>query len=146
MKAQYPQAIVAEIQAQYGLSRGTDLLSLVNAVREGIPYGLFDRLVKAKLFTMGRWAQLLHVSERTLLRYQKAGHTFDAAHSERILQVVMLYSFGVEVFGEEAAFLTWLQTQSLALGGRAPQDLLDSSFGIELVRDELGRLEHGVLA
>lgn len=146
VKENAPAVVVADIQAQYGLSAGTDLLTLVSAVREGVPYRLFDRLVKSKLFSIAHWAHLLHVSERTLLRYQKAGHTFDAVQSERILQIVMLYAYGVEVFGQEHAFQRWLESESIALGGRIPQDLLDSAFGIELLRDELGRIEHGVLA
>lgn len=146
MKRQAPIAIVAEFQAQYGATSGNDLLSLVTAVREGITFKSFERLLQTKLFTTSFWARVLHTSERTLLRYQKAGHTFDAVQSERILQVVLLYAYGVEVFESEEEFQHWLSTQSLALGGRVPQNLLDSSFGIELIRDELGRIEHGVLA
>lgn len=146
VKRQAPIAVVAEFRAQYGAFAGADLLTLVAAARQGITFKSFERLLQTKLFTTSLWAQVLHVSERTLLRYQKAGHTFDAVQSERILQVVLLYSYGVDVFGQEAEFQHWLASENLALGGRTPQNLLDSSFGIELLRDELGRIEHGVLA
>ena len=50
------------------------------------------------------------------------------------------------VFGGSTGFNTWLDTESLALGRVKTKSLLDSSFGIGLLKDELGRIEHGVLA
>jgi putative toxin-antitoxin system antitoxin component (TIGR02293 family) len=58
----------------------------------------------------------------------------------------MLYEYGVDVFGEKANFDLWLNSKSIALGGRIPKDLLDTKFGVGMVKDELGRIEHGVLA
>ena len=43
-------------------------------------------------------------------------------------------------------FEIWLNTLNVALGGIKPKDVLDSAFGIEWLMDELGRIEHGVLA
>ncbi len=58
----------------------------------------------------------------------------------------MLYQYGVEVFGDKENFDTWLKSKSISLGGRTPKDLLDTKFGIGMVKDELGRIEHGILA
>jgi putative toxin-antitoxin system antitoxin component (TIGR02293 family) len=58
----------------------------------------------------------------------------------------MLYEYGIEVFGDRDNFNIWLNSRSIALGGRSPKELLDTKFGIDLVKDELGRIEHGVLA
>ena len=41
---------------------------------------------------------------------------------------------------------TWLETKNIMLGGVKPKDLLDNTFGISLVKDELTRIEYGVLA
>jgi putative toxin-antitoxin system antitoxin component (TIGR02293 family) len=60
--------------------------------------------------------------------------------------LVMLYEYGIEVFGDRDNFNIWLNSRSIALGGRSPKELLDTKFGIDLVKDELGRIEHGVLA
>ena len=40
----------------------------------------------------------------------------------------------------------WLDAENIALGGVKPKSLLDSTFGIEIVKDELTRIEHGILA
>jgi uncharacterized protein (DUF2384 family) len=39
-----------------------------------------------------------------------------------------------------------MNTENIALGGVAPKTLLNNSFGIRLLLDEIGRLEYGVLA
>lgn len=58
----------------------------------------------------------------------------------------MLYKKGIDVFGVKENFYTWMDTVSVALGGVKPKDLLDTNFGITMVYDELGRIEHGIFA
>ena len=57
-----------------------------------------------------------------------------------------MYKKGAEVFGNEPKFDLWLNTENLALGNIKPKSLFDSTFGINLLIDELTRIEHGVLA
>jgi len=57
-----------------------------------------------------------------------------------------LYKYGIEVFGNEEKFTTWLETKNLVLDGKKPKEMLDSNFNINLVRDELVRIEHGIFA
>jgi putative toxin-antitoxin system antitoxin component (TIGR02293 family) len=58
----------------------------------------------------------------------------------------MLYKFGVDVFGDKNKLNTWLNIENVSLGGAKPKELLDTSFGIGLIKDELNRIEQGVLA
>jgi putative toxin-antitoxin system antitoxin component (TIGR02293 family) len=53
---------------------------------------------------------------------------------------------GVEVFTDKGAFLARLHDPNTALANHTPLSLLHSRFGVEMVLDELGRLEHGVVA
>ena len=62
------------------------------------------------------------------------------------MQIEILHSKGEEVSAVERIFSTWLETENLALGNIIPRDLLKNSFGINLLMDELVRIEHGVLA
>jgi len=39
-----------------------------------------------------------------------------------------------------------MDTKIIALGGVRPKDMLDTSFGINAIYDELGRIEHGIFA
>jgi putative toxin-antitoxin system antitoxin component (TIGR02293 family) len=69
---------------------------------------------------------------------------FNPAVTEKVLEIEEVYRKGLEVFGE--SFYQWMNTENIALGGVAPKTLLNNSFGIRLLLDEIGRLEYGVLA
>lgn len=51
---------------------------------------------------------------------------------------------GVSVFGNKNSFAHWMNAENIALGGAKPKDLLDTAFGIAMIREELGRIEHGI--
>lgn len=120
--------------------------SLINAIKEGIKFTFFDSLSKSIPFTLREWASYLHLSERSLQRYKKQKGTFNAVTSEKIIEITMLNKYGIEVFGDQDNFNIWLVTKNVALGGIQPKDLLDSTFGIQIIKDELSRIEHGILA
>lgn len=130
----------------YSAADDNNILRLIDMVRQGIKFSSFTEFVKLSPFNLNEWSGFLHLSERTMQRYQKEKATFSVPHSEKILQITLLFNYGVEVFGNKTKFNTWLETDNLALGKIKPKQLLDNSFGIELVKDELTRIEHGVLS
>jgi putative toxin-antitoxin system antitoxin component (TIGR02293 family) len=123
-----------------------DILQLISTIRQVIKYALFISLAEKSPFSLNEWSGFLHISERTMQRYKKEKKSFDPIYSEKILEVTMLYKFGIEVFGSTERFNTWLETKNLVLDGAKPKDLLDNTFGINLVKDELTRIEYGLLA
>ena len=142
------KSVVAESLQLYGAYQFDDMgvFHMMDVARKGISFKVFETLSRKFPFTMQNWADFLHISGKTLSRYQKEDKVFDAPQSEKILQIELLYSRGKEVFGDSESFLVWLQSESLALGKIKPQEILDSGFGISLLMDELLRIEHGVLA
>lgn len=120
--------------------------NLMIVAERGIAYGLFNQMANQIPLSVLDWANFLHLSERTLQRYKKNKLTFDPLHSERILELVLLFRKGEAVFGSEENYFTWLGAKNISLGGKTPRALLGSSVGINLVRDELSRIEHGILA
>ncbi len=119
--------------------------SLIDTAREGIPFTQFLNIAQASPFTITEWSNYLHVSERTMQRYKKEKRTFDTLQSEKILHITLLYNTGIELFGTDEKFNKWLESDNLVLHCK-PKDLLDSMFGIGMLRDELTRIEHGILA
>jgi len=123
-----------------------DSLFLIKTVREGIAYSFFDKMLKAIPFSVEEWSRYLNLPERTLQRYRKEKKPFQANFAERILEIRLLYKYGSAIFEDNKNFDIWLNTKSPALGAGRPKELLDTTFGINLVKDELTRIEHGVLA
>ncbi|MCF8337400.1 MAG: DUF2384 domain-containing protein [Bacteroidales bacterium] len=122
------------------------IYSLINKMKEGLDYSFLTSLVRKSTLTMKEWAEILHISERTLQRYKKENRTFDAQLSEKLVQIALLFKLGIEVFGNEENFNSWMEQESMALGNSKPKKLLDNSFGIQLLKDELTRIEHGIMA
>ncbi len=121
-------------------------LSLVEMVRHGVQFEVFDSFANKSPFSLNEWSGYLHLSERTLQRYRSEKRTFDPLQSEKIIEIALFYNKGVEVFGTSEKFNSWLDTDSLALGRIKPKMLLDSSFGINMLIDELTAIEYGILA
>jgi len=122
------------------------ILYVIREVRKGIAYNSFTNAVKNVPLTLKDWSGILDLSERTLQRYKKDKRAFDTLQSEKIVQVTLLIDTAREVFGDEKKFNVWLNTENLSTGNVKPKELLDSSFGIDLLKDELTRIENGILA
>lgn len=130
----------------YGSIDDINAISLIKMVRRGIGFAAFDTFANKSPFSSNEWSTYLHLSERTMQRYRSEQKTFDPLQSEKIIEIALFYNKGVEVFGSVEKFNSWLDTDNLALGNTKPKMLLDNSFGINMLRDELTRIEYGVLA
>jgi len=130
----------------YGSGDEIKAISLVEMVRNGVRFDAFDTFANRSPFSLHEWSGYLHLSERTMQRYRSEKKTFDPLQSEKIIEIALFYNKGVEVFGSAEKFDSWLETESLALGGIKPKMLLDNSFGINLLKDELTSIEYGILA
>ena len=140
------KAIGADFAFSYDATDDKDILQLIDTIRKGIKFALFISLAEKSPFSLTEWSGFLQMSERTMQRHKKEKKAFDPIYSEKILQVTLLYKFGTEVFGNKEKFNSWLETKNMVLGGVKPKDLLDNAFGISMVKDELTRIEYGLLA
>lgn len=136
--------IIKETEVAYVTERTSR--NWIGIAREGLTYEEFDQLYKVAPFNLSDWARILDLSERSLQRYQKNGGRFSMAVSEKLLMIGYLFNRGEDIFGEKERFFLWLARPSAALDGRRPFELMDSMFGLQLIQDELGRIEHGILA
>ncbi len=117
------------------------------AIQIGVSQPAFERIREVSPFTDTDWARFLDISTKSLLRYrQDAKHRFKPGHSETILEVAELCTVGVRVFGSPEAYERWLSTPNAALAGHKPQALVGSSYGQQLLLDELIRIDQGIFA
>ncbi len=138
--------VLNEPAIAYKILDDSNAYSLIQTIKRGIKFSFFEQLAMVSQFTIRDWSSILHLSERSMQRYKKEGGTFGPVSSEKIIEITMLYKFGVEVFADKGKFNTWLNIENVSLGGAKPKELLDTSFGMGLIKDELMRIEQGVLA
>jgi putative toxin-antitoxin system antitoxin component (TIGR02293 family) len=118
---------------------------LVDLGDHGVTKAELLHLAKYLDLSVNQMAEILPVTERTIQRYGSE-HRFNKTISEQLLQIAETTVRGKEVFGSRERFLAWMKSSCPGLGNRKPLGLLSSRFGTELVLDELGRIEHGVVS
>jgi len=121
-------------------------MPLIYYTRQGINFDSFVQLAGMSPFNIQDWSKFLHLSERTMQRYKKEKKRFGPIYAEKIIEITILQKYGAAVFGNDENYAQWMDINNIALDGSKPKDLLDSTFGIKLIKQELGRIEHGILA
>lgn len=108
-------------------------------------YSDFRKIADKAPFTLGEWAQMMHISERTLHRYAKENTAFNGLQVERILHLEKLINLGNTLFGKQG-FKEWLHHKPFSLDDKKPAELLQTYEGIQQLIDLLGRMQHGIPA
>jgi len=135
----------------YGLLSGIKPISLstdfsvVQLTRQGLPKNVLLSLAKKISLTIQELANIMHISERTLQRYDD-DVVVSSEYSEKAIELARLYTRGHEIFGSIDKFKLWIRTPSVIFNGESPLSLLDTSAGFDMVFTELGRIEHGIFA
>ena len=109
-------------------------------------YSDFKKMADKVPFTQAQWAEMLHVSERTLQRYAKINASFAAINTQRALQISQVIKRAKEVFGDINNFYHWITRNPSTLEGTLSFESLTTHEGIEKVLTQLGRIEHGLFA
>lgn len=114
-------------------------LSRIDTFRNGLEKGSFDNLKELSGLDYNTLANAMGVSAKTLQRKE----VFDTVQSERLYELAELYAIGTNYFGREG-FRRWMERPLFSLGNRKPLDLIDVSEGIDLLKAEIMRLQHGI--
>ena len=122
-----------------------NISDFIVCIREGVPKKALDNLAEVTGISISEMSNLIRTSDRTLRRYSPK-QRLDPEQSERVIELAKVYSRGEEVFGTMDAFKEWMNSTVMALGNKRPKEYLDTSLGIEILMDELGRIEHGIFA
>jgi putative toxin-antitoxin system antitoxin component (TIGR02293 family) len=120
-------------------SRVTEPLSRVSTFRKGFRKKSFDKLKEVTGLDYQTLALALSVSTKTLQRKQ----VFDVVQSEKMYELAELYAMGISYFGEEG-FKRWMDRPLFSLGNIRPLELIDVSQGVDLLKTEIMRVQHGI--
>jgi len=121
----------------------TSWMNLVELARQGISKDSLQRLAEIGGISIKQLTELLPVSLRTIQRYS-GKDLLPSEVSDHALRIAEVFARGYDVFDDRESFKRWLQSPLVGLGGQTPLSLLDTSFGVRMVMNELGRMEHGV--
>lgn len=111
----------------------------------GVPATIFDDVVG--LFGHHDYmAEVIELNPKTIHKYQVQRIKFSPAKSELMLKLVSLYRKGTDTFGARESFLSWLSKPAYGIDNRIPLHLIKTSDGIDLISEELDRIQYGDIA
>ena len=115
-------------------------MELIGRIREGVKKSDWKQLIQYTDSTEKEFENILPASISSMQKKTVYGKEI----SERIYELARLFGLGYEVFDSKEEFKKWLITPSKTLGGKIPFELLDSSFGFEMVENEIVRIQYNV--
>lgn len=115
-------------------------LELISRIRSGVKKSDWKQLIG----TIGHTEKELENILPSSISSMQKKKVYGKETSERIYELAKLYGLGYEVFDTKEQFKEWLMSPSKALGGKKPFELLDSSFGFEMVENEMVRIQYNV--
>ena len=115
-------------------------LELINRIRQGVKKSDWKELIQ----NIGAKEKEFEFILPTSISSMQKKEVYSQETSERIYEISRLFGLGFEVFDSPDQFKQWLATPSKALGNKTPFELLDSSFGFEVVENEIVRIQYNV--
>jgi putative toxin-antitoxin system antitoxin component (TIGR02293 family) len=97
-------------------------------------------------FSHQQFQDTFKTTVKTIQNYTNHAQKLDASLSEKILKAFALFEKGIAIFGSADVFYNWLHQPAYGLGNQTPFDIMDTFTGVNLIEEELIRLEYGDLA
>ena len=142
-----PPSIVSDFEVGYNYRPFyTDDISLLNRSKKGLNAKAALDFLSLSGFTQDEFQETFKTTVKTIQNHVTRELTLDASLSEKLLKAFALFDKGAEIFGSAKSFYQWLGTPAYGLGNQLPFDLMDTITGIQLIEEELIRIEFGDLA
>jgi putative toxin-antitoxin system antitoxin component (TIGR02293 family) len=119
-------------------------MAKLTAIKKGLHAHAISDLIELTGATQTDLARILDLTEPTLRKHIKVGKELNTGLSEHILQLFQLFDKGMDTFGSLEEFKAWLWHESIALSA-PPIEVLDTITGINMVMDELIRIDYGIM-
>jgi putative toxin-antitoxin system antitoxin component (TIGR02293 family) len=122
---------------------GVSGIELHRQIESGVPGKAIPNLLMVLDFTREDFSELLGRARKTLNELERRAH-LSKADSDLLYRIARALVYAVSVFGETEYAVQWLKEPNEALGGEVPLKLLATVEGDEIVRAEIGAIEHGL--
>ncbi len=125
------------------VSKRTGSVRVLKKLEDGISVTTIKNIAKYLDISVNELMVYLRISASTWHRRQKLGK-LDFNLSDKVLQVSQLLEYSETVFGNREKVRSWFRMPSIVFENKRPIELLGSLSGINLVNEELIRIENGI--
>ena len=139
----------------YAALYGMPSIERAALVKNGAPSNMVDLISKEMAMTKDRFVQITGLSRATVTRKIANKTHLSVDESERLVglakligqvETIVQQSGNPDDFNPAKWFGEWMEQPATALGGRKPEDLLDTSDGRDAVSKLLAQMQSGAYA
>ncbi|HUZ60364.1 MAG TPA: antitoxin Xre-like helix-turn-helix domain-containing protein [Hanamia sp.] len=120
----------------------SNLNAIVSAARKGIKTKVFYDFAETIKMPEKNLAAVINISAKTIGNYKNEERLLDPIYSEHLLKLIRLYEKGEELFGDVNEFNYWLK-KPFWNKKITPNDLINTTGGVDLILEELDKLAQG---
>ncbi|MCS0444004.1 type II RES/Xre toxin-antitoxin system antitoxin [Vibrio diabolicus] len=118
----------------------------IDAVHKGFEPKVYRNIVDRVKLSQSEFQHVTLIPVSTIKRRLKNDERFNTQESDAIYRLAMLLKLATELFDDEERALKWMRENVYGLGGKRPLDMVSTTVDFEIVKDLIGRLEHGVFS
>ena len=119
-------------------------MSRNSAIHAGFGSVVYHQLVQKARLTQSEFQAVTLIPVSTIKRRLKNSERFTVQESDAMYRLALLIKLATELLGTEARALDWIREPVYGLSGKRPLDMVAMSADFKVVRDLMGRIEHGV--
>lgn len=116
------------------------------AVHQGFKPNVYKNILKKANLSQNEFHHVTNIPLSTIKRRLSKGERFSMQESDVMYRLAMLIKLATELFDNEQSALDWMRKSVYGLGGKRPLDMVSTTVDFELVKDLIGRVEHGVFS
>lgn len=116
------------------------------AIHQGFKANVYRNIVEKAKLSQSEFHHVTHIPISTIKRRLAKDERFSTQESDIMYRLAMLIKLATELFDNEQRALEWMRESVYGLGGKRPLDMVSTTVDFEVVRDLIGRIEHGVFS
>ncbi|MCK6265016.1 DUF2384 domain-containing protein [Vibrio sp. ZSDE26] len=116
------------------------------AVHQGFEPKVYRNIIERTKLSQSEFHHVTHIPVSTIKRRLKNDERFNTQESDAIYRLAMLIKLATELFNDEQRALEWMRESVYGLGNKRPLDMVSTTVDFEIVKDLIGRVEHGVFS
>ncbi|MBT2949667.1 DUF2384 domain-containing protein [Vibrio anguillarum] len=116
------------------------------AVHQGFKPRVYRNIIERTKLSQNEFYNITQIPVSTIKRRLRNDERFSTQESDAIYRLAMLIKLATELFNDEKKALEWIKESVYGLGGKRPLDMVSTTVDFEIVKDLIGRVEHGVFS
>ena len=116
------------------------------AVHQGFRTVVYTKLSEKVELSQNEFYGITRIPVSTLKRRMKNDERFTMQESDAMYRLALLLKLATELFDDEDRAKAWIKEKAYGLGGKTPLEMIATTADFEIVKDLIGRVEHGVFS